>query len=101
MGAAGRPELPGHYAGVPLGGIGAGCIEVGEDACFRNITINNNRTAASRIPLAPGAFVAVRAATRTATATRILQANTSVAFEQARIAPPYAGADEIAWYGLY
>ncbi len=99
--AAPRSDLPGHYAGVPLGGIGAGCIEVGEDARFRNITINNNRTAATRIPLAPGAFVAVRAGTRLGGATRILQADTSVAFREANITPPYAGADELAWYGLY
>ena len=88
--SAPRAELPGHYAGVPLGGIGAGCIEVGEDARFRNITINNNRTAASRIPLAPGSFVAVRAGTRLGSATRIFQPETSVAFKEARIAPPYA-----------
>lgn len=96
-----RPPLPGHYAGVPLGGIGTGCIELGEDARFRNITINNNRTAASRIPLAPGAFAAVRAATHRGSATRILQPETSIPFESARITPPYAGADELAWYGLY
>ncbi len=96
-----RPDLPGHYAGVPLGGIGAGCIEVGEDARFRNITINNNRTAATRIPLAAGSFVAVRAGTRLGGATRIFQPDTSVAFNEANITPPYAGADELAWYGLY
>jgi len=96
-----RPVLPGHYAGVPLGGIGTGCLELGEDARFRNVTINNNRTAASRIPLAPGAFAAVRAATHLGGATRILQPDTSIPFESARIIPPYAGADELAWYGLY
>jgi uncharacterized protein (DUF608 family) len=99
--SAKRPDLPGYYAGVPLGGIGAGCIEIGEDARFRNITINNNRTAASRIPLAPGAFAAVRAATRSGGAARILQPETSVAFDAAEIAPPYAEPEELAWYGLY
>lgn len=45
--------------GVPLGGVGAGSIEFGRDGRFRNITINNNRTRGTAIPLAAHSFAAV------------------------------------------
>ena len=93
--------LPSHYAGVPLGGIGTGCIELGADARFRNVTINNNRTAATRIPFASGAFIAVRAARNDEVFTRILQPETSVPFKDAGVFPPYTSAEEQSWYGLY
>ncbi len=95
------PVLPSHYAGVPLGGIGAGCIELGQDARFRNVTINNNRTAASRIPLAAGAFVAVRAGVARESSTVILQPETSVDFKAAGLSPRHARHEELSWYGLY
>ncbi len=60
----GAPEKPaaGRHpaAGVPAGGIGTGAIEFGPDGRFRNITINNNRTAQERIALARHAFFAFR-----------------------------------------
>lgn len=46
---------------VPLGGLGTGALEIGSDGRFRNLTINNNRTLDSRIPIAPHGFLAVRA----------------------------------------
>ena len=97
----GRSVLPSHYAGVPLGGIGTGCIELGADARFRNITINNNRSAATRIPFASGAFIAVRAARGDQIATRILQPETSVPFKEAGVFAPYTSSEEQSWYGLY
>lgn len=93
--------LPGHYAGVPLGGIGTGCIELGQDARFRNVTINNNRTAATRIPFADGAFIAIRAGVAREWSTMILQPETSVAFDAAGVKPRHVRPDELAWYGLY
>jgi non-lysosomal glucosylceramidase len=96
-----RFNLPAHYAGVPLGGLGTGCIELGEDARFRNVTINNNRTAASRIPFADGAFIAIRAATGNEAVSRILQPQTSVAFERAGVSPTYSRPGDFNWYGLY
>ena len=94
-------SLPAHYAGVPLGGIGTGCIELGVDARFRNVTINNNRTAASRIPFIPGTFLAVRAATGYEIASRILQPDTSVDFDAAEVQPVYTRHDEFEWQGVY
>jgi len=76
-------------------------LELGADARFRNLTINNNRTAASRIPFAPGAFIAVRAASGGDSTTRILQPDTSIPFKNAGIFPPYTSAEEQSWYGLY
>lgn len=93
--------LPSHYAGVPLGGIGTGCLELGQDARFRNVTINNNRTAATRIPMADGAFIAVRAAVARESCTMILQPETSIPFQNAGLTPRHARPDELSWYGLY
>lgn len=55
-------------AGVPLGGVGAGCCELGRDGRFRNITINNNRTSDARIdvPAASSPFARRAAAGRVA-----------------------------------
>ena len=100
-GKGSRSALPSHYAGVPLGGVGTGCIELGADARFRNITINNNRTAATRIPFASGSFLAVRAARGNEVATRILQPETSVPFKEAGIFAPYTSSREMSWFGLY
>lgn len=100
-GKGSRATLPSHYAGVPVGGVGTGCIELGADARFRNVTINNNRTAATRIPFASGAFLAVRAARGKDVSTRILQPETSIPFEAAGILAPYTSSAEMSWYGLY
>ncbi len=54
--------LPGTtYQAVPLGGLGTGCLEFCDDGRFRNLSINNNRTAGRAIPLARHSFLAVRA----------------------------------------
>lgn len=55
---------PAHDApkSVPLGGLGTGAVELCADGRFRNLTINNNRTPAARIPLARHSFLAIRAA---------------------------------------
>ncbi len=58
---------------IPLGGIGAGAVELGPDGCFRNISINNNRTDASRIPVAQNSFIAIRTAYNDQISCRILQ----------------------------
>ena len=87
-------------SGVPLGGIGAGCIEFGRDGRFRNITINNNRTTDTRIPVSPGAFVAVRGALKGRVTARILQSESGLPFAagtQAQFTTP----DELGWQPLY
>ncbi len=88
-------------AGVPLGGVGAGCIEMGRDGRFRNITINNNRTVDSRIPVSRGGLVAVRAARRGRVAARILQADSDIPLEEAGIRAPFTPVEQLSWRGLY
>lgn len=46
---------------MPLGTLGSGAVEICSDGRFRNLTINNNRTIANRIPLVPHSFLAVGA----------------------------------------
>ncbi len=88
-------------SGVPLGGIGAGCIEMGPDGALRNVTINNNRIRATRIPSLPGSFLAVRAATQGVTATRLLQTEVPPCFTQASIPAPVLAKEQIFFDGLY
>jgi len=88
-------------AGVPVGGIGTGAIEFGQDARFRNITINNNRTAAGRIPVSPGSFLAVRAGVAREWSTRILQPSADAGFKKAGLDPTFTRSNELSWYGLY
>jgi uncharacterized protein (DUF608 family) len=88
-------------AGVPLGGVGAGCVELGRDGRFRNITINNNRSASERIDLSPGAFLAVRAARRGKVSVRILQPDSSLPFHDAGVVAPYTAMEQLGWRGLY
>ena len=88
-------------SGVPLGGLGTGCIEFGADARFRNLTINNNRTSLSRIPIAPNAFLAVRASHGAKTYARILQPETSIPFAEGGAEVTYTPAEETVWTGLY
>lgn len=87
--------------GVPLGGIGTGAIEMGKDARLRNITINNNRTAATRIPLAPNAFMGVRVQAGENTVARVLQSTTDIPFKEAGVNPHYTPEKYLAWHGLY
>lgn len=88
-------------AGVPLGGVGAGSIEMGRDARFRNITINNNRTAEERIPVSEGSFLAVRAEHRGRVQTRILQPNSKLPFDDAGVRPTFCPVEQFHWRGLY
>ena len=91
-------EVP---AGVPLGGVGAGCLEMGRDGRFRNITINNNRTAAERIALAEKAFLAVRTAQGDNVRTRILQSDVDLPFGAAKIQPSFTSVERLNYKGLY
>ena len=99
------PHHPDALSGVPLGGVGAGCIELGRDATIRNVTINNNRTTATRIPLADGAFMAVRTSPSAArmgpSAARILQPRSSAAFREAGFTNIHTPANLFSWDGLY
>lgn len=88
-------------AGVPLGGVGAGCIEMGADGRFCNLTINNNRTTQERIPYAGASFLAIRAERREEKHLRILQSDSSIPFESAGIKPPYVEEKDIEWNPLY
>lgn len=88
-------------AGVPLGGVGTGCFEMGRDGRLRNLTINNNRTSDARIPVTPASFIAVRAARRGSVSARILQADSDVPFTEAGISPVYVPVEQMAWRGLY
>lgn len=95
----GDGKLP--EAGVPLGGLGAGCIEMGIDGRFRNITINNNRTAETRIDKTLGSFLAVRANRKGRVSARILQSASDLPWTEAGINPPLVTVEQLAWRGLY
>lgn len=90
-----------RLAGVPLGGVGAGCVEYARDGRFRNITINNNRDSASRIAVSEGAFLAVRASDRGRVSARVLQASAGVPFARAGLHAHFTPVEEAAWRGLY
>lgn len=94
-------NLEADPSGVPMGGVGAGCIEMGRDGRFRNITINNNRRASDRIVVAPGAFLAVRASVKGKVFTRILQPESSAVFDRAGVIPSYTPSEQLSWRGLY
>ncbi|MBI4557133.1 MAG: hypothetical protein HY706_06070 [Candidatus Hydrogenedentes bacterium] len=87
--------------GVPLGGVGAGSIEMGRDGCFRNVTINNNRAERTRIGWAGGSFLAVRVAQKGKVLSRILQTETLLPFAEAGIVPTYSTVEQLSWRGLY
>ncbi len=87
--------------GVPLGGIGTGCIELGNDSRFRNITINNNRDAASRIAISPRAFLALRTVRQGRVQTRFLQPECGLPFTDAGIIPTFTPVNELTWRALY
>ncbi len=88
-------------SGTPIGGIGAGCIEFGPDGYFRNITINNNRTAATRIPVWDRSFLAVRASGSAGGACRILQPGASLPFAAANVQPVFTPEGSLSWEGAY
>ncbi len=95
------PKAKPHATGVPLGGVGAGCVELGPDGRFRNLTLNNNRTSDSRIPVAPHAFCAVRAVRKGKAGVRILQESSDVPFAAAGLDPVFVPASRLQWQGLY
>ncbi|MBI2431690.1 MAG: hypothetical protein HYV26_02335, partial [Candidatus Hydrogenedentes bacterium] len=86
-------------SGVPLGGIGAGAVELGRDGRFRNITINNNRCADTRIPVSPASLLAVRVATEEGIYSRILQLEFTAQKEPTE--PARLKSSEYEWRGLY
>ncbi len=69
-GAAPPAMAPAGPQPVPLGGIGAGTVELRPDATFGNATINNNWL--RPIPRLPGSFFAVRATAAGKTTARVL-----------------------------
>ena len=87
--------------GVPLGGIGTGCVELGNDSRFRNITINNNRDTATRIPLSPRAFLALRTVRQGRVQTRFLQPACDLPFSEAGVIPAFTPVNELTWRALY
>ncbi len=87
--------------GVPMGGIGTGCIELGNDSRFRNITINNNRDKATRISLSPRAFIALRSVRQGRVQTRFLQPDCALPFADAGIIPTFTPVNELTWRALY
>lgn len=94
--AAGR-----QFSGIPLGGLGAGCVELGSDAFFRNITINNNRTPGTRIPVSEASFFALRIETETRTYARLLQRRLVSASAEGLAALPRLHPHEYEWQGVY
>ncbi len=85
--------------GVPLGGVGAGAIEFGRDGRLRNLSLNNNRTRDSAIPLAENSFAAVHVAQAGRAYPLVLQQALDEPRE-AEEAPRLAG-DGFHWRGLY
>lgn len=88
-------------SGCPLGGIGAGCIELGADGRLRNIATNNNRTIDSRIPVSGASFLAVRTAQQGRVQSRLLQSSSELPFQAAGINPTYVSEENLNWRGLY
>lgn len=86
---------------VPLGGLGAGAIEVGRDGWFRNITINNNRSRAERIPLAEASFLAISIRRGDTSYTRYLQVGRPGLRESEPGEPARLSNGDVEWRGLY
>ena len=59
--------------GVPLGGIGAGCLEILPDGRLANFCTNNNRHRNERIETMPGSFLAFAASDGERSGVRLLQ----------------------------
>ena len=88
-------------SGVPLGGLGAGCVELGSDGFFRNITINNNRTQDKRIPVSEASFLGLRVETETGIYARVLQRRSAAGESDGIAAFPRLHPHEYEWQGLY
>jgi uncharacterized protein (DUF608 family) len=76
-------------------------MELGRDGRIRNLTINNNRTARTRIDCSPGSLLAIRAVHKGRISSRILQESSDLPFDAASIAAPFTPADNLTWRGLY
>ncbi|MFP4502338.1 MAG: GH116 family glycosyl hydrolase [Candidatus Hydrogenedentota bacterium] len=90
-----------HRAGpVPLGGVGAGAVELGRDARFYQFSINNNRGAHERIARSEHTFLALRLGVGDTVYCRRLQlADAGVSGESA--GPPLIEAAALVWRGVY
>src|SRR5690242_15788345 len=88
---AGRPDRPYNpllngqntvaftgVNGVPLGGIGAGCVELLPDGRLANFSTNNNFRRNERIETMPGSFLAMAASDGVRGGMRMLQAESSL-----------------------
>lgn len=64
--------------GVPLGGIGAGCVELLPDGRLANFCTNNNRHRNERIETMPGTFFACAASDAETGMLRVLQSESSL-----------------------
>ena len=95
------PEDSSPQGGVPLGGIGAGCVEMGMDGRFRNITINNNRVPTERIGLSAFSFVALRVKVGQQVYTRVLQRAEGGDLGPGGSGTPCLSKQNYAWRGLY
>jgi non-lysosomal glucosylceramidase len=94
---------PGQLNGVPFGGIGTGSFEVLPDGRFANITINNNRTLAERIPFATGTFFAVNVEQNGASSSHLLQTESLLKLSGVSQNPQQIllQEDAVAYDGLY
>jgi len=69
----GRPNRRRYRPAYRWVALARGAIELGPDGHFRNITINNNRTSETRIPVSEASFLAIRVAAGNRVYTRVLQ----------------------------
>lgn len=86
--------------GIPIGGVGAGCVELGRDGFFRNLTINNNRTPELAIPISEASFLALRVSDGHEVYARTLQQDLE-AREDSGPAPARLAERHLSWRGLY
>lgn len=88
---------------MPLGGAGAGSLELGPDAWLRCLRINNNRRPGEEIPRADHTFLALRVAQANTTYARLLQLPARDAADPARHAdaPPPLPPKGLGWRALY
>lgn len=86
--------------GVPLGGIGAGCLEIIPDGRLANFCTNNNRHRNERIEKMPGSFLAFAASDGERQEMRLLQTSTDLPC--GAVQEQYLlSAEDISYTGLY
>jgi len=76
-------------------------VELGADGFFRNITINNNRTPDTRIPVSEASFFAIRVETEKGTYARVLQRRLASGNAEGVQAFPRLHPHEYEWQGVY